>query len=75
MHTHSRILFRDGREIRGTCESEGYGGQFERRARVFVRARGGVSDVESGKTGGRSIGTCALTRTHKGTHDARSELA
>lgn len=52
MHTHPRILFRDGREIRGTCESEGDGGEFERRARIFVRARGGVSDVESGKTGG-----------------------
>jgi hypothetical protein len=46
MRTHLRISFRDGREVRRTCESEGDGGEFERRARVFVRARGGVSDVE-----------------------------
>ena len=41
------VFFRGDREVRGTREAEGDGGEFERRAGVVERARGGVSDVES----------------------------
>ena len=43
-----RVKFRSGREVRGTCESEGDGGEFDGCGRsFFVGARGSVSDVES----------------------------
>lgn len=44
------VLFRDARQVRGTCEAERYGRKFEGGACVVVRARSSVSDVES--TGG-----------------------
>ena len=67
------VFFRGGREVRGTCEAEGDGGEFERRARVVERARGGVSDVESVCRAGHERGVKAQGRKTWGTRNGTGD--